>query len=234
MKNLFTLFSVFVLTTVFGQNLVETRSAVLMDGDYELSGNVYLELYDDNSLNLRFGEDYSTTTNVFDVHVFLTNNNDYTAPIDTAGMLLVENIGTISGLNYSSGSMTFNLPSGVKIDDYEHIVFICLQFGRLNWGSGVFGESVPIATNSIAENKELAVTVYPNPVKENFFEVKFKNQDQHVLIEVIDMQGHIVLSKEIEQEQNCILELNQPGTYFLKLTSGSLTSVRKIVKITPY
>lgn len=83
-----------------------------------------------------------TQSNVFDVHVFLTNNNNYSNPIDTTGMLLVENIGTINGLNYSSGAMTFNLLSGVGINGYQHIVFICVQYGRLHWGSGAFGNSI--------------------------------------------------------------------------------------------
>ena len=128
MKNALILLLLFSAHFAMSQNLVDVRKASLMDGDYALQGDVYLELYDDNSLNLRFDTNYLTQTNVFDVHVFLTNNNNYTTPIDTTGMLLVENIGTISGLNYSSGAMTFNLPSGVGINDYGHIVLICMQF----------------------------------------------------------------------------------------------------------
>lgn len=141
MKSIFTSLLTFSAVFVFGQDLVQSRTATLEDGAYSLSGTVHLELYDDNSLNLRFDSDYLTQRNVFDVHVFLTNNNDYKAPIDTAGMLLVENIGTVSGLNYSSGAMTFSLPEGVGIDDYKHIVFICMRFGQLHWGDGTFEES---------------------------------------------------------------------------------------------
>lgn len=120
------------------QTLVESRSAQLMDGDYTLNGTVYLELYDDNSLDLRFGSDYMTQSNVFDVHVYLSMDNNYVEPIGLAGKLLVANIGTISGLNYSSGAMTFDLPAGTGIDDYDHIVFVCIQFGQLHWGHGAF------------------------------------------------------------------------------------------------
>ncbi len=143
MKNLF-LFTLLLMTQVMlSQNLIETRTASLMDGDYLLQGTVHLELYDDNSLDVRFENDYLTTNNVFDVHVYLTNNNNYADPINTSGMLLVENIGSIDGIDYSSGPMTFNLPAGVGINDYQHIVFVCLQFGNLHWGDGTFGASEP-------------------------------------------------------------------------------------------
>ena len=118
------------------QNLVESRTAMLFPGDYSLQGTVHLESFDDGSLNLRFEENYMTQSNVFDVHVFLSNDNNYNAPIDTSGMFLVADIGTINGLNYSSGSMTFNLPSSIGINDYQYIVFVCVQFGLLHWGDG--------------------------------------------------------------------------------------------------
>lgn len=128
--------------TANAQSLLETRTASLVDGDYLLQGTVYLESFDDGSLDLRFDSDYLTQSNVFDVHVFLTNDNNYAAPIDVTDMLLVANIGSIDGLDYSSGPMTFDLPAGVGINDYQHIVFICMQFGQLHWGNGEFAAAV--------------------------------------------------------------------------------------------
>lgn len=121
-----------------GQNLTQSRVANLVTGDYTTTGTVFLEAYDDNTLDLRFGADYLTQANVFDVHVFLTNNQDYTTPIDISNNLLVANIGTINGLNYSSGAMTFDLPAGVSINDYDHVVLVCIQFGQLHWAHGDF------------------------------------------------------------------------------------------------
>jgi hypothetical protein len=117
---------------------------------------VYLELFDNKSLDLRFDTDYLTLSNVYDVHVYLSTTNDYTEPIDTSEMFLVANIGTISGLNYSSGAMTFNLSSEVNIDDYDYIVFVCIQYGRLHWGNGTFGESVLSNKTGIDKKNELA------------------------------------------------------------------------------
>ncbi len=104
---------ILALTTqiTFGQKVTETRTASLERGKYDLEGTVYLELFDNNSLDLRFDTDYLTLNNVYDVHVYLSTTNDYTEPIDSSEMFLVANIGTISGLNYSSGAMTFDLSS---------------------------------------------------------------------------------------------------------------------------
>ena len=125
---------------LFCQQVTQYRTATLNNGDYSLEGTVRLEVLEDNSIQLKFEEDYLTQSNVFDVHVFLTNDNNYAAPIDTTGMLLIANIGSIDGLDYSSGERTFDLPSTVEINDYQHIVFVCVRFGRLHWGDGTFSD----------------------------------------------------------------------------------------------
>ena len=102
MRPIFIIAVVLLTQLTYGQTVKETRTASLVDGDYSLEGTVYLELFDDNSLNLRFGSDYLTgiNGNVYDVHVYLSTTNNYQRPIDTSNMLLVSNIGTISGLDY--------------------------------------------------------------------------------------------------------------------------------------
>ena len=232
MKNIL-LFTIILCTQIaFGQNLIETRTALLTDGDYPLEGTVYLELFEDNSIQLRFDTNYLTQSNVFDVHVFLTNNNNYTTPIDTTGMLLVENIGTISGLNYSSGPMTFNLPSGVEISDYQHIVFICIQFGQLHWGDGAFGASD--ITNNIdrKETIEVPVTVYPNPTESGLVEIQLQKPHQKILIEVLSLNGKLISSEYIlSSKQLHQIELQGSGTYFLRLTTNNNSTIKKIIRL---
>lgn len=231
MKNIL-LFTLTLFTqVVFGQVITQTRTATLMDGDYALEGTVYLELYDDGTLNLRFGTDYLTQTNVFDVHVFLTNNNDYSAPIDTAGMLLVQNIGTVSGLNYSSGSMTFNLPSAVSINDYQHIVLICMQFGQLHWGNGEFEEPVSSNMNATEEANEDRIHLYPNPTESGTVEIQFQNLQQNILVEVLNVNGQVISSERVLGKQQHIVELKDRGTYFLRLTATDTSVVKKIIRL---
>lgn len=232
MKNIL-LFAIILSTQMaFGQDLLETRTALLSDGDYALEGTVYLELFDDNTLQLRFDENYLTQSNVFDVHVFLTNDNNYATPIDTTGMLLVENIGTISGLNYSSGLMTFTLPPGVGINDYQHIVFICIQFGQLHWGNGVFGDSDITSNTTIEETNNVSVSIYPNPSESDFINFQFQKPQQNILIEVLSINGQLISSEYvtsiIEQYQ---IELKDSGTYFLRLTTNNKSTVEKLIRL---
>ena len=173
-----------------------------------------------------------TQSNVFDVHVFLTNDNNYTAPIDTTGLLLVEDIGTISGLNYSSGPMSFTLPSGVGINDYQYIIFICVQFGQLHWGDGEFGESTILTnTSDLEASKELEIMAYPNPSKNGFVEIQFQQLQQNATIEVLDTDGKIMSSENVYNIQQHLIELKKSGIYFIRLTTDSGSIVKKVIRL---
>lgn len=232
MRTIFLVIMTFCTHIVFGQSIIETRTASLVDGDYSLDGTVHLELFDDNSLNLRFESNYLTQSNVFDVHVFLTNNSNYTSPIDTSGSLLVANIGTVSGLNYSSGPMTFSLPSGTGINDYQNIVFVCIQYGRLHWGHGVFGSSV-ITTNvsSLETNHSIGVTTYPNPSSNGLVEVQFQTPQQSALIEVLDINGRTLSSERVFNVQQHLMELKESGLYFIRLTMDNGSTIKKVIRL---
>ena len=139
---------------VSSQNLVAYRTAPLMDGDYVLDGTAYLEEFDDGTVQFRLGSDYNTPSGP-DVHILLTNDNNYSNPIDTVGMLLIEDVGTTDGISHFSGAYTWQLPAGVSISDYDHVVFICINFGFLHWGNGTFGNVIPncpATTNTISLN----------------------------------------------------------------------------------
>ena len=227
MKNIILFILLLSSHIVVSQNLIEVRTASLVDGDYSLEGDVYLELFDDNSLNLRFDTNYLTQSNVFDVHVFLTNNNNYTQPIDTSGMLLVENIGTISGINYSSGAMTFNLPSGVGINDYDHIVFVCIQFGQLHWGNGVFGAtSLGIIENDFG----VKLLAYPNPTYDNF-SIDLGAVYKSVEIILSDVNGKLIRSESFHQEQLVNMSLKEPsGIYLITVEADNRKASIKLIK----
>lgn len=216
---LFTAFVAILPLLATSQTLTSSRTAALMTGDYATSGTVYLEAFDNGTLDLRFDDDYMTQSNVFDVHVFLSNDNNYTSPIDTAGMLLVENIGTINGLNYSSGAMTFNLPAGVGINDYQYIVLICVQFGQLHWADGTFGAEQSTASLSNLTNAP-EFQLYPNPANEN---ITLSGDLENKTIQILALDGSIVdeyvatgaiqtLNTQTLMSGNYIVKLTDPAT----------------------
>lgn len=229
---------IYLLTIVFlvqtnshSQNLTAVRTASLMDGDYTLSGTVYLEAFDDGSLDLRFDNNYLTQSNVYDVHVFLTNNNNYyNAPIDTTGMLLVANIGTISGLDYSSGARTFQLPSGVGINDYQYIVFICVQYGRLHWGDGTFSTAVTTGIEQTMAMEELSVDIYPNPSESGNLTIELEDTQEQVLFQVLDINGRLLYEEQVLNRRYHTIHLSESGVYFLKIRARNRITTRKVVK----
>ena len=232
MKKVLLVFICLYTQIAFGQNIVDTRTASLVGSpDYDLEGTAYLELYDDNSLILRFADDYLTETDVYDVHVFLTNDNDYSAPIDTTGLLLVENIGRFGGLNYSSGPMSFDLPPGTGINDYQYIIFICVRFGQLHWGDGVFGPSMPTNVSPLEASNEIAVTAYPNPSRSGFVEIQFQQPQQNALIEVLSINGKLLSSERIFNSKQRVVELEEPGIYFIRLTTDTGSTVKKVIRL---
>jgi len=228
----FLLITLLLSGNTFGQNLTGVRTASLMDGDYTLAGTVYLESFDDGSLDLRFDNNYLTQTNVYDVHVFLTNNNNYySAPIDTTGMLLVANIGTIRGLNYSSGARTFHLPSGVSINDYQYIVFICVQYGRLHWGNGTFSTTVTTNLLQLEETNKLSAKIYPNPSESGLVTIELENDEQDILLEVLNSTGQVIKEEKITRQKLYFLELNHTGIYFIRLTSGNASQIKRVIRL---
>ena len=57
-------------TTVRGQDVTNSRQAMLMEGNYMITGTAFLEKLSDGGLRLRLSEDYSTPAGP-DVQIFL-------------------------------------------------------------------------------------------------------------------------------------------------------------------
>jgi len=229
MKLLILLFSVLTAQIMIGQNIVETRTATLVDGDYILQGTVHLEAFDDGSLDLRLEDDYMTQSNVFDVHIYLSNSDDYNAPIDTSEALLVENIGSISGINYSSGAMTFELPSGVGINDYNFIVFICVQFGNLHWGNGTFSESIVSSTEDLESSFKPSIEIFPNPSANGQFKIDVL-ENENLSLEVLDISGRSIIAKTLEYNTSNTVYIENSGIYFFRFNSGSSSITKKVIR----
>ena len=132
------LISLFVLLPFFisfsnAQTIVNSRTSVLQRGDYSISGNAILEELSDGKVQLRLDDDFATPAGP-DVRVFLSDN-----PNSTNNGVEVADIGTGGGgINHFSGAITFNVPAGTGIDDFDFIVFYCVAF-RQHWASGNFG-----------------------------------------------------------------------------------------------
>lgn len=216
----------FTLNSISAQTIISSRTTSLVPGDYATSGTVHLELYDDNKLDLRFESDYLTQSNVYDVHIFLTNNTNYSAPIDTSGLLLVENIGSIAGINYSSGAMTFSLPAGTGIDDFDNVVFVCVQFGQLHWANGVFSPTTGIETvlNS-------SIKLFPTISSTGDYTLIVGDSFKNGIVTVSDLNGQIVLEKQIQGQNSIPLKVKgNKGVYFIRLVNIDRQKILRVIK----
>jgi hypothetical protein len=79
---------------------------------------------------------------------------------------------------------------------------------------------------------EKSVKIYPNP-NNGHFTLELNNFDKPVDLYIMNMQGKVIyFSKEIEQSISSFdLSLHQNGIYFIRITKGIETYVRKIIKL---
>lgn len=166
MKYVLTL--VVICSTLIGlkaQTVVAWREATLTGSStYALAGKAFVEELSDGTFRFRLNDSYLTDAGP-DVQIFLSNNSNFTSPIDTTKTKMVVNIGSsFGGISHFSGSYSKSLGTSISsIDSYNEIVFVCVQYGRLYWGHGTLGAK--ITTTSSANIIENNLQIFPNPTK---------------------------------------------------------------------
>ena len=126
--------------SIIAQTVVSSRIANLEPGGYSISGNAILEELSSGKIQLRLDDEFVTPSGP-DVQIFLSD-----APQSTSNAVQIADIGTDpGGINHFSGGITFDIPEGVTIDQYDYVVFYCVAFG-LHWAHGNFGmtENIPV------------------------------------------------------------------------------------------
>jgi len=144
MKHTFFLFLLLVgITTVStAQTVVNSRTASLIPGGYEISGSAIVEELCNGALRLRLDDAYNTPAGP-DVRIFLSDD-----PIETNNAIEIVNIGSDGdGINHFSGELTVDVPEGVSIDQYDYVVFVCVAF-NLHWASGTLSAYDPNGTGA--------------------------------------------------------------------------------------
>lgn len=83
-------------------------------------------------------------------------------------------------------------------------------------------------TVSVEDYNLSGVSIHPNPV-ENLLNIQFKGS-QETQVEIFDILGKVVFTKTLQQSQSIKLDHLKSGVYIVKLTQGSATITKKIVK----
>lgn len=116
-------------------NSLNTRmgSFVNGQGSYVVSGTARL-MENENQVTLMLESDFSSSAGP-GVYIFLANNT--TGPYNyTPGSQVMDNNSvqvTANKLTSFSGPMSYNLPAGVSVNDYQYVVIYCVTI------NGIFG-----------------------------------------------------------------------------------------------
>ncbi len=130
MKYFLTLISsLFIGLTMYGQDVSLQRVADLVPEGYSITGQGFLEELTDGALQLRLSDDFDTPPGP-DVRILLNNSLQLTNAVE---------IVNLSDIGHFSGALTVDVPSSININDYDFILFYCVQF-NLAWASGAYGE----------------------------------------------------------------------------------------------
>lgn len=132
MKNIFTTICLFFCFFMLNaQTVVLQRTSELMPQIYQIEGQAFLEELSDGSLVLRLSEDFDTPPGP-DVRILLGNS------LSQSGAEEIINLSTIGHFN---GANSFEVPANIAIDDFDRILFFCVNFQQF-WASGSFGDVV--------------------------------------------------------------------------------------------
>lgn len=138
---LFIVAILFSLSSATAQTLVAERVSDLMPAIYQISGDGILEEFSDGSLTLTLSSDFSTPAGP-DVRILLSNSLSLTNAVEVVNL---------SDINHFNGEITFDVPSGIGIDDFSNILFFCVQFNQF-WASGEFGSTVVVGGNNCQDS----------------------------------------------------------------------------------
>ncbi len=115
------------------QTIECSRTSLLENGIYNLTGTAHWERFDNGAMRLRLGEDFETDSGP-DVQIYLSNDST-----SIAGGVMIADIGTVDGISHFNGAISFDIPGGTDINGFEFIVFRCVSFNAF-WGGGRWAE----------------------------------------------------------------------------------------------
>jgi hypothetical protein len=77
------------------------------------------------------------------------------------------------------------------------------------------------------------IKIYPNPVQDNFMNLYLDRSVNHGLIEILDLEGHSRLLRELDTNETLILDLSdlKSAMYILKITSGGKVITERFLKL---
>jgi len=153
-------------------------------------------------------------------------------PLNTNEVIIGTDLGVWATPNFNDVNPTwyptYNGMSDVKVTDLElrddNMVFAS------TYGRGVFSGPFDNTTNSVNENNNITVKLYPNPASD-FVQIQLPNKID-ATAHIYDINGREVLSEAVHGTDAVKLNINglSNGHYFVKLQNGKTTYTARFIK----
>lgn len=204
---------------------------------YNITGDVSVTLNPNNTATLSLGSNFATAAGP-DVRAYLVKSNGASnAAINNAvHNQTIDNVDHIpfNGIVNSNGadSFTASIPSGTVIEDFDKVLFYCLEFNQF-WDIGDF---TPFSASNCAilsiDNTNLnpSFKIHPNPASDFII---IENTNKQILsVSVYNVLGKKVLETKPSSLLKIKLNLTslKAGVYLLQTTSNGVVNTNRIIK----
>ena len=147
-------------------------------------------------------------------------NNDYFTVQKTKDGLTWETVGTVDGAGTSTEVISYSL---LDSNPYTEVSFYRLVQTDFD-GTVVYSD-----WKSVALMSDQAISIYPNPTKDNIV-VRLNDLNTTAQLSVSDAMGTILSSISTDQVLNKIELPNEQGIYFLRIEINQQVEIRKVIK----
>lgn len=147
-------------------------------------------------------------------------NNDYFTVQKTKDGLTWETVGTVDGAGTSTEVKSYSL---LDSNPYTEVSFYRLVQTDFD-GTVVYSD-----WKSVALMSDQAISIYPNPTKDNIV-VRLNDLNTTAQLSVSDAMGTILSSSSTDQVLNKIELPNEQGIYFLRIEINQQVEIRKVIK----
>jgi len=204
-------------------NFILTDVNVSLDITHSWVHDVTITLISPNGTSVKLVEKPCTNSNLQNI---LADFNDdgttlvcETNPALTGTIKPLQSLSAFNGMS-SAGTWTLRVLDSVNQDG-----------GSINnWSLNLCKSQVPLNIN---DNSIQNLMIYPNPSNGNFTVQFTSTSSDKIKIDVIDIRGRHIFTKDYENEayfnQNINLSNVETGVYFISLTDGSNKAVRRII-----
>lgn len=171
---------------------------------------------------------YASENDQMTVFVSTDCGATWTQEWQAAGSALATLAASTTSYVPAAGDWRFN---EVDLSAYDNTNDVVVRFEFVSaYGNNLFVDNINVASsNSINEEEQIAVSIYPNPATDNFT-VKL-DEASNVSIQVVDVQGKVVASQNVTGQTETTVDASAlaAGIYTVLVSTENGVATKKVV-----